>query len=186
MLAAAIAKVAVSLLLSVTAASVIGWYEETLAAVISLAVFLPVISGVGGNAGNQSMAFSIRELSLGLIEPHEFSWVIVKEARVALCNGLLMGSILGLVAIGWQNNWMLGLVLAIALLSSTVLASILGGIIPMALKHLGWDPAWRPVRSSSLQWTYAASYSHSLWPISFCCKSLADAVTRLPIVNHLT
>lgn len=131
----------VSLLLSMTAASVIGLYEDTLAAVISLAVFLPVISGVGGNAGNQSLALSIRELSLGLLEPREFSRVIAKEIRVAVLNGLLLGCLLGVIATVWQRQWMLGVVLGLAIVLSTVLASILGGIVPLALKRVGWDPA---------------------------------------------
>jgi magnesium transporter len=132
---------AVSLLLSTLAASVIGWYEETLAAVIALAACLPVISGVGGNAGNQSMALSIRELSLGLIEPDEFAWVIGKEALVALMNGLLMAILLGTIVVVWQRNLTLGFVVGLAILASTVLAAVLGGVVPLALRRLGWDPA---------------------------------------------
>ena len=81
----------VSLLLSLAAASVIGLYQETLAAAIALTVFLPVISGMGGNSGNQALAVSIRELSLGLVQPQEFVWVVLKEASVGLTNGMLLG-----------------------------------------------------------------------------------------------
>lgn len=132
---------AVSLLLSLTAASVIGLYEETLAAVISLAVFLPVISGMGGNAGNQAMAVSIRELSLGLIEPHEFAWVLFKESSVAIVNGLIMGISLGLIAWFWDGSAVLGGVVGVSIVVSTVWAACLGGIVPLALRRVGWDPA---------------------------------------------
>lgn len=132
---------AVSLLLSTVAASVIGWYDETLAAVFPLAVFLPVISGVSGNAGNQSLALSIRELSLGLLEPHEFGRVVAKELLVAAANGLAIALLLGSIAYAWQGSPTLAAVIGIAILSSTMLAAILGGVIPLALKRIGWDPA---------------------------------------------
>jgi magnesium transporter len=132
---------AASLLLSLAAASVIGWYEETLAATIVLAVFLPVISGMGGNSGNQALAVSIRELSLGLVEPDEFSWIALKEATVGLASGLLLGLVLAVLSFAWHGDPRLSLVIGIALAANTVLAACLGGILPLGLKRFGWDPA---------------------------------------------
>ena len=121
--------------------SVIGWYEDTLAEVIALAMFLPVISGLGGNSGNQALSISIRELSLGLVKPEEFAWVAGKEAALGLLNGVLIGSALGLISFVWQRDIKLSVVVGLAIGANTVAAACLGGILPLALKRLGWDPA---------------------------------------------
>jgi magnesium transporter len=130
-----------SLLLSLIAASVIGWYEDTLAAALALAVFLPVISGMGGNAGNQALAVSIRELSLGLVQPKEFLWVVLKEASVGLANGLLLGLGVALVCYGWQRSVRLSSVVGLAIMANTLVAACLGGVVPLLLKRFHLDPA---------------------------------------------
>jgi magnesium transporter len=131
----------VSLLLSLVAASVIGWYQETLAAAIALTVFLPVISGMGGNSGNQALAVSIRELSLGLVQPQEFLWVVRKEASVGLTNGLLLGLGVGVLCFAWQQSFRLSLVVGAAIALNTLVAACLGGILPLLLKKWRLDPA---------------------------------------------
>jgi magnesium transporter len=136
-----LAWLAVSLALNLVAASVIGLYQDTLAAVIALAVFLPVISGMGGNSGNQALAVSIRELALGLIRPDEFRWVLLKEAGVGVVNGLLLGAALGGLALLWARNPYLGVVVGAAMALSTLVAVCLGGVLPLALTRLRLDPA---------------------------------------------
>jgi magnesium transporter len=130
-----------TLLLSFSAASVVGLFQDTLSEFIALAVFLPVISGMSGNAGNQAIAVSMRELSLGLIRPAEIVWVLTKEASVGVINGLTLGIALTLIALLWKGNPYLGLVVGAAQAVGVLLASCLGGIIPMLLKRLGFDPA---------------------------------------------
>lgn len=132
---------AVSLLLSLAAASVIGLYEETLTAAIALTVFLPVISGMGGNSGNQALAVSIRELSLGLVHPREFLWVAGKEAIVGLVNGLILGAAIAGVCLVWQGNGRLSFVVGAAIVLNTLIAACLGGILPLALQRWKLDPA---------------------------------------------
>jgi magnesium transporter len=132
---------AISLLLSMVAASVIGWYQETLTSAIALTVFLPVISGMGGNSGNQALAVSIRELSLGLVQPQEFLWVVAKEAVVGLINGLLLAVIVAALAWGWQRSIRLSAVVGIAVALNTLVAACLGGIVPLVLKRWRLDPA---------------------------------------------
>jgi magnesium transporter len=129
----------VSLLLSLAAASVIGWYQETVASAIALAVFLPVVSGMGGNSGNQALA--IRELSLGLIQPQEFRWVILKEASVGLANGLLLGASVAALCLVWQRDVRLSAVVGAAIAMNTLFAACLGGIVPLVLKRCRLDPA---------------------------------------------
>ena len=131
----------ISLLLSLVAASVIGWYQETLATAIALAVFLPVISGMGGNSGNQALAVSIRELSLGLVQPQEFLWVVLKEASVGFTNGLLLGLTVGTLCFVWQQSLPLSIVVGTAITLNTLVAACLGGILPLLLKKWRLDPA---------------------------------------------
>jgi magnesium transporter len=131
----------VSLLLSLVAASVIGWYQETLSAAIALAVFLPVISGMGGNSGNQALAVSIRELSLGLVQPQEFLWVVLKEVTVGLTNGLFLGLSVATLCFAWQGSVRLSVVVGAAIALNIVVAACLGGIVPLVLKRWRLDPA---------------------------------------------
>jgi magnesium transporter len=127
--------------LNVVAASVIAVYQETLQAAIVLAVFLPIISDMSGCSGNQAVAVSIRELTLGLVRPYEFLRVLGKEASVGLLNGLALGLILGSVAFLWKGNVYLGLVVGGAMMLNTLVAVSLGGMIPLALKAARADPA---------------------------------------------
>jgi magnesium transporter len=131
----------VNILLNVVAASVIAMYQETLAAVIALAVFLPIISDMSGCSGNQAVAVSMRELSLGLLRPSEFWRVWRKEAGIGLINGLALGLLLGAVAWAWKGNVVLGLVVGAAMMLNTLVAVSIGGTVPLALRRMGVDPA---------------------------------------------
>lgn len=130
-----------NILLNIVAASVIAMNEETLRAVIALAVFMPIISDMSGCSGNQAVAVSIRELSLGIIKPRDFMYIFWKELNVGLINGLALGLMIGLVAFLWKGNVWLGAVVGAALAINTVVAVVFGGLIPLALKGLKLDPA---------------------------------------------
>jgi magnesium transporter len=131
----------VNVVLNVIAASVIVLFEDTLARVIALAVFLPIISDMSGCSGNQAVAVSMRELNLGLLRPREIGRVWSKEVLVGIVNGLALGGLLALVAYLWKGNAYLGLVVGGALMLNTVVAVSIGGTVPLALKRLGFDPA---------------------------------------------
>jgi magnesium transporter len=131
----------VNILLNVLAASVIAFHQDTLQQVIALAVFLPIISDMSGCSGNQAVAVSMRELSLGFVRPRELWRVLGKEASVGIINGLVLGALLGVVGWLWQGNWMLGAVVASALAINTLVAVCFGGTIPLILKGVGQDPA---------------------------------------------
>jgi len=131
----------VNILLNVVAASVIAFYQDTLSAVIALAVFLPIISDMSGCSGNQAVAVSMRELSLGLVRPSELRRVWLKEVSVGAINGVGLGLLIGAVAWAWQGNPFLGLVVGSAMMLNTVLAASLGGTVPLVLRRLGVDPA---------------------------------------------
>lgn len=130
-----------NIVLNIIAASVIAMYQETLAAAITLAVFLPMVSDMSGCSGNQAVAVSMRELSLGLVRPRELLWVLAKEAKVGIINGLVLGLLLGGVAFLWKGNPWLGLVVGGALAANTLVSVSLGGMLPLLLKRLKLDPA---------------------------------------------
>ncbi len=131
----------VNILLNIVAASVIAFYEDTLSSVIALAVFLPIISDMSGCSGNQAVAVSMRELSLGLVKPNEVMRVWFQEIFVGLINGLVLGMLIGLAAYLWKGNIYLGIVVGGALTLNTMVAVSIGGTIPLILKRMGIDPA---------------------------------------------
>ncbi|MDA0991427.1 MAG: magnesium transporter [Verrucomicrobia bacterium] len=130
-----------NIVLNMIAASVIAIYQDVLQAVIALAVFLPIISDMSGCSGNQAVAVSIRELSLGLIKPREFLRVFSKEAAVGMINGAVLGLLLGAVAVCWKGDWLLGAVVGGSLMLNTLLSVMLGGSVPLLLRHFKIDPA---------------------------------------------
>ena len=131
----------VNILLNIVAASVIAMHQDTLKAVIALAVFLPIISDMSGCSGNQAVAVSMRELTLGVIRPRELWRVFRKEAAVGAINGIVLGVLLGVVGWIWQGNVWLGVVVAVSLAANTLIAVCFGGLIPLALRGCGQDPA---------------------------------------------
>ncbi len=130
-----------NIILNLVAASVIAMYEDTLQAVIALAVFLPIVSDMSGCSGNQAVAVSIRELTLGLIRPTEFLRIVWKEGILGVVNGFVLGLLLGTIAAVWKGNVYLGLVVGGALCLNTMLSVLLGGMVPLFLKRLKVDPA---------------------------------------------
>lgn len=136
-----LAWLSMNIMLNVIAASVIALYQDTLAAAITLAVFLPMVSDMSGCSGNQAVAVSMRELSLGLVRPGELLWVLLKEMKVGILNGLVLGAMLGTIAWLWQDNVWLGLVVGAALAANTLVSVSLGGMLPLILKRFKLDPA---------------------------------------------
>lgn len=131
----------INIVLNVIAASVIAYYEETLSSVIALAVFLPIISDMSGCSGNQAVAVTMRELTLGLIKPSDYFYVWIQEVKVGVMNGLALGTLIALLAFVWRGNPYLGLVAGGALAINTTVAVSIGGLIPLMLKRFRMDPA---------------------------------------------
>jgi magnesium transporter len=131
----------VNILLNIVAASVIAYHQDVLSSVIALAVFLPIISDMSGCSGNQAVAVSMRELSLGVVNPIEVMRVWWQEVSVGLINGLVLGFLIGAAAWLWKANVYLGLVVGGALFINTVIAVSIGGTVPLILKRMNVDPA---------------------------------------------
>ncbi len=136
-----LAWLSVNVALNILAASVIAFYQDTLAAVIALAVFLPIISDMSGCSGNQAVAVSMRELSLGLVRPTEVLRTWLKELWVGVMNGLALGGLVASAAWLWKGDWMLGLVVGAAMAINTVIAVSIGGTVPLILRRMKMDPA---------------------------------------------
>jgi magnesium transporter len=132
-----------NILLNLLAAAVVAFYEPTIAAVTALAIFLPMLSDMSGCAGNQAVAVSIRELSLGVLKPTDVLHTVGKEVGVGVVNGVVLGGLIGLIA--WimrgSDFPLIGVVVGIAMAANSVVAATIGGSLPLLLKRLGIDPA---------------------------------------------
>lgn len=131
----------VNIVLNIIAASVIAFFQDTVSAVIALAVFLPIVSDMSGCSGNQAVAVSLRELTLGILEPADVWRVWWQEVSVGLLNGLALGFLLSVAAYLWLGNPLLGVVVGVALGLNTIIAVSIGGTVPLLLKRLRADPA---------------------------------------------
>jgi len=130
-----------NILLNFVAASVIAANEAVLQQVIALAVFLPILSDMSGCSGNQAVAVSMRELSLGLVLPREALRVALKEVVVGLMNGVVLGALVGGAAWAYSGTPWLGAVVGVALMLNTMIAVVVGGTLPLVMKRFGVDPA---------------------------------------------
>lgn len=131
----------VNLATAFLAAAVVALFENTIARITALAVFLPVVAGQGGNTGAQTLAVVIRGLALGEIEKGSALRVLAKEAWLGIVNGLVVGLVTAGVAYLWEGNPYFGLVIGLAMLVNMAVACIAGAGIPIAMQGLGWDPA---------------------------------------------
>ncbi len=123
------------------AASVIFSYQGLIQRLTTLAVIMPVIAGMGGNAGTQALAVTVRRLALGLIPRSRFASVIGKEALVGVVNGVVVGVIVAFVALFLHQGPMLGVVVFLAMAGNLFVAGLAGAFIPMLLERRGVDPA---------------------------------------------
>ncbi len=131
----------INIVLNIIAASVIAFFQDTVSAVIALAVFLPIVSDMSGCSGNQAVAVSMRELTLGIVQPRDALRVWWQEVSVGLLNGLALGLLLSIATFLWQGNPLLGAVVGLALALNTIIAVSIGGTVPLLLKRWHADPA---------------------------------------------
>ena len=132
---------AVNLCTAFVASRVIGLFEETISALVALATLMPIVAGIGGNTGNQTITMIVRALALHQVEPGNFSFLIVRELGVALINGLCWGGIMGGVTWAMYGNPALGGVMMLAMVLNLLLAALMGVLIPLIMTKLKRDPA---------------------------------------------
>jgi magnesium transporter len=136
-----LAWLSVNLITALVAAVTVSAFEGTIERVAVLAVFMPMVAGMGGNAGLQTLTLVVRSIALGEIEPRDAWEVFRHEAAVALINGLLVGGTVGAIALLWKGNEWLALIVAVAILANIANAMLMGVAVPLTLRRLKLDPA---------------------------------------------
>ena len=131
----------VNLLTAFMAGGVVYFFQGTVQRAVALAVWMPIIAGMGGNAGTQALAVTVRRLALGLIQPALFARVVGKEILVGLINGLANGIVVGVIAVMLGEGARLGLVVFLAMTGNLLVAGFAGAFIPVLLERRGVDPA---------------------------------------------
>jgi len=126
---------------AILASLVIGLFEETLQSYVALAILMPIVASMGGNAGTQTLAVMVRQLALGDIELDNAKDAVKKEVFVSLFNGLLFALIMGIIAWFWFDTKLLGLVIGMSMIINLFSAGFFGASIPLVLKKLDIDPA---------------------------------------------
>ena len=131
----------VNLLTALFSSSIIGLFDETIAAYVALAVLMPIVASMGGNTGTQALAVTVRRLALGEIEFKDAKSVLKREVTISLINGLIFGAIMGVIAAVWFDKGMLGVVIGLSMVTNLFFAGFFGTIIPLTLRRFNIDPA---------------------------------------------
>ncbi len=130
-----------NLLTAIVASLVIGLFSDTLESMVALAVLMPIVASMGGNAGTQTLTVVVRQLALGDISKGDAMRIIKKEVVIALMNGFLFAIIIGIIAAIWFHTQMLGVVIALSMVINLFFAGLFGASIPLLLKRMDVDPA---------------------------------------------
>ncbi|MBT8344247.1 MAG: magnesium transporter [Sulfurovum sp.] len=131
----------VNLITAIIASLVIGLFTDTLQSFVALAILMPIVASMGGNAGTQSLTVVVRQLALGDIAKHDAFRTIKKEVILSLANGFLFAIIMGIIASMWFDKGMLGVVIAMSMIINLLSAGFFGSMVPLLLKKLDVDPA---------------------------------------------
>ncbi|SFV66920.1 Mg/Co/Ni transporter MgtE / CBS domain [hydrothermal vent metagenome] len=131
----------INLFTAIAASLVIGLFEETLQSIVALAILMPIVASMGGNAGTQSLTVVVRQLALGDIAKHDAFRTIKKEVILSLANGFLFAVIMGMIASIWFDKGMLGIVIALSMVINLLSAGFFGSMVPLLLKKMNIDPA---------------------------------------------
>ncbi len=135
------AWLAINLVTALIASRVIGIFEGSIEKIVALAALMPIVAGIGGNSGNQTTTMIVRALALSQVTFSNLRLLMFKEIGVALLNGILWGSVLGVFAYLLYGNIQLGYVMTAAMILNLILSAIMGVMIPLVLNRLGKDPA---------------------------------------------
>jgi len=126
---------------ALASAAVLSLFEGTIASVAVLAAFFPIVAGVSGSAGTQTLTVTVRGLALGELDPHNGLRALLREMLIGLANGVAVGGLIALIALAWKGTPMLGVVVGLATLLNMIGAGIAGALIPVIMQVLRFDPA---------------------------------------------
>jgi magnesium transporter len=135
------AWLAINLVTAFVASRVIGAFEDSIEKLVALAALMPIVAGIGGNSGNQTVTMIVRAIAIGQVQPDAIRRLLRKEAGVALINGLVWGGLLGLAAWQMYGSLSLGVVMTAAMMLNLLLAAVAGVSIPLLRQRFGADPA---------------------------------------------
>lgn len=130
-----------NLLTAILAATVINLFSDVINAYVALAVLMPIVASMGGNAGTQSLTIMVRQLALGEIDHENAKEAIKKEMILAVTNGLVFALLIGIISFFWFHDSRIGFVIALAMLTNLLVAGFIGSMVPLMLKRFGIDPA---------------------------------------------
>lgn len=131
----------VNLVTAILAAAVVGIFEGTISKVVTLATFMPIVAGMGGNAGTQSLTIVVRGIALGELTGENAKKIFLKELLVGLTTGVVIGFIIAILGLIWEGNVVFGVVIGVAMVLNMMVATMAGYIVPVILKKLKVDPA---------------------------------------------
>jgi len=131
----------INLLTAIAASLVIGLFAETLQSMVALAILMPIVASMGGNAGTQSLTVVVRQLALGEISEGDAQRIIKKEVAISLLNGAIFAIIIGIIAAVWFDKAMLGVVIGLSMVINLFMAGFVGSTVPLLLKRMDIDPA---------------------------------------------
>ena len=132
---------ALNLITAFVASRVIGLFEGSIEKLVALAALMPIVAGIGGNSGNQTITMIVRAMALDQVSTGNTTRLLRKELTVALVNGVVWGGVIGVVAFLLYDSWSLGVVMTAAMTLNLLLAALMGVLIPMTLVRMGRDPA---------------------------------------------
>ncbi|PVZ83849.1 magnesium transporter [Serratia sp. S1B] len=132
---------AINLCTAFIASRVIGLFEHTISQLVALAALMPIVAGIGGNTGNQTITMIVRALALHQIEAGNIPRLLLRELGVAIINGIVWGSVMGIITYLLYDDPAMGGVMALAMLLNLLVAALMGVVIPMTMLKLGRDPA---------------------------------------------
>lgn len=132
---------AINLVTAFIASRVIGAFEGSIERLVALAALMPIVAGIGGNSGNQTITMIVRAIAMGQVDEHARNRLLKKELAVAVMNGLIWGGLLGVLAWWLYGNVALGVVMTAAMTLNLLLAAAAGVLIPMVRVRFGADPA---------------------------------------------
>ena len=130
-----------NLITAIAASLVIGMFDATIQSLVALAILMPIVASMGGNAGTQTLTVTVRQMALGDIEGEDAKKTIIKEVVISLVNGAIFAVVIGIIAYFWFNLPMLGVVIAMAMIINLISAGFFGSVIPLVLQKAGVDPA---------------------------------------------
>lgn len=131
----------VNLVTATLAAKTVSLFENTIAQIVALATFMPMVAGMGGNAGSQTLTLIIRGIAIGEISYENQADILKKEIAIGIINGLCLGLVVGVLGYFWVGSLAFGFVIGTAMLLNLIVATISGYLVPILLKKVGIDPA---------------------------------------------